>query len=388
MRRKLLVGAGLSLSLLLVADQVVQHVALVDGELMGRPVAPFDPPLFAPAQRERLSMVERSLAVGDPPVESLRFDAELGWDVPVGGGGGEFRYDWAGARIGAAPLARDKAADVRRLAVYGCSMTHGDEVAAREAWPAQLDALLPAVEVANMGVSAYGLDQALLRMRRDGPAVGADEIWLVWMPEATLRITTLYRPFLRHWSLDVAFKPRLVIDPVDSALVAVPNPAREVADIPRLLSDQELLLERVGDHDPWVARARTAYAPRGSSWLHSSGLARVLLTAHESTGRDLARHLEDGRETRLLLEAIVLEAAREAEAMGAAFRLVILPGPTDLDDSTRPWSRARESLRAMGVDVVDLSADLANVVNPFADHGHLNAAGSAAAAALLAASLR
>ena len=383
--RKLLIGAGLSLGLLATTDQVLQHVFLDGGQFLGHPVAPFDPPLFAPSQRERLERIERSLRVGDPPPESLRFDADLGWCNPPGGGQGEFRYDWAGARVGIAPLGRDKSTGVRRLALYGCSMTHGDEVGAAQTWAAELDGSRADWEVANMGVSAFGLDQALLRLRRDGPALAADEVWLVWMPQATLRITTLYRPFLRHWSLDVAFKPRLELAR-DGSVVSVPNPARSLADIPRLLHDQQLLLERLDGHDVWVARAPAAYSPRGSSPLHFSGLARLGLTAFEGTGRDLAQHLSQTHPTRALLEALVTAAGNSAASQGATFRLIVIPGPDDLAQAAAGhafWRDTCRTLEEAGIALSDLTDDLLGHRDLYAEHGHLNPKGSALAARAL-----
>lgn len=386
MRRKLLTGVGLSLGLLLGLDQGLQWFALADGQFLGRPVAPFDPPLFSTSQVEKLERIERALDTGDPPVASLRFDAELGWCNPPGGGRGAFRYDWAGARIGLAPLARTKPEGTKRLAVYGCSMTHGDEVGAQETWAAQLDGLVDGWEVANMGVSAYGLGQALLRQRRDGPALEADEVWLVWMPEASLRVTTLYRPLLRHWSIDVAFKPRLRVD-AEGVLEVLPNPARELADIPRLLGDQALLLERIGDGDPWIQRARTAYAPRGSSLLHRSGLWRLVATAREASYRNEAAHFAEGHPTRGLVEAIVEASAEEAAAGGAAFRLLVVPGPGDRAGAragARWWVPACDALEARGVVVEDLTDVLLEAPDAYADHGHLNASGSRIAAGSLA----
>ncbi|MFT5289784.1 MAG: hypothetical protein ACI8QS_001646 [Planctomycetota bacterium] len=383
--KKLLVGAGLSLLVLLVADQVVQHVALSDGVFMGRPVAPFDPPIFCEPQAKRLALIERSLAIGTPKPESLRFDAELGWCNPKDGGGEMFRYDWAGARVGEKPLSRQKPEGGRTLALYGCSMTHGDEVGALETWAAQLDGLLPGVEVANMGVSAFGIDQALMRQKRDGLALEADEVWMVWMPQATLRITTLYRPLLRHWSSDVAFKPRFKLGS-EGKLVVVPNPAQSLADIPLLLGDQELLQERLAGDDYWAKRGGSAYSERGSCPLHYSGFARVLLTAYEATGRELDPHLEAGHSTRVLLEAIVMGSAQEAEAGGATFRLVIIPGPDDLAAAAAgeaPWAGTTRSLREEGVEVVDLTEMLLAADSPYAEHGHLNAGGSRLAAEFL-----
>src|SRR5262245_24588801 len=299
--------SSLVLAFLAGGDWLLGRLVLADGWFLGRPVAPFDPPLFSPSQIRVLEQIERDLA-SEQPAKAGRFDPELGWCNKPGSGFGEFRYDWAGARIGVAPLARAKAPGVQRVVAVGCSMTHGDEVGAPESWCARADELLPGAEIANLGVAAYGLDQALLRLRRDGWPLEPDEVWLGVLPQAALRVTTRFRPLLDHWSLDVAFKPRFVLE--DGGLVLVPNPARALTDVPRLLHDQRAFLAALGD-DPWVVRARLAYAPRGSSWTHWSFAARVLTTVWERSGRELEACFDPGHELGLLYTTIVRTMARE-----------------------------------------------------------------------------
>src|SRR5690606_27800481 len=141
---------------------------------------------------------------------SFRFDPELGWTAPRGSRHGDDVYDTNGARVGRAPIAHERTPGMRRIVAIGCSFTEGAEVAAHESWPARLELADPSLEVANLGVGAYGLDQALLRGRRDGRALAADAVWLGWLPSASPRLVTLYRPAQRHWGQLVAFKPRFV----------------------------------------------------------------------------------------------------------------------------------------------------------------------------------
>ena len=218
---RLLIRVAILGAVLVGADLLLDRLVLADGTFLGRPVAPFDPPLFSPSQFKALQHLEEELANERP---SVKFDADLGWCNKPESGLGEFRYDWAGARIVVEPLARSKTPGVRRLAVFGCSMTHGEEVGASETWCARLDALAPNVEIANLGVAAYGLDQALLRLRRDGWPLAPDEVWLAVLPQAALRVTTRFRPLLDHWSLDVAFKPCFTWS-AENELELVPNPA-------------------------------------------------------------------------------------------------------------------------------------------------------------------
>jgi len=345
----------LVLAIFAAGDWLLGHFVLADGWFLGRPVAPFDPPLFSPSQREVLEQIESELASVQP--KAGRFDAELGWCNKPDSGFGEFRYDWAGARIGVAPLERVKPPGVRRVVAVGCSMTHGEEVGASESWCARTDALLSGVEVANLGVAAYGLDQALLRLRRDGWPLEPDEVWLGVLPQAALRVTTRFRPLLDHWSLDVAFKPRFVLD-ASGELALVPNPASSLNDVVHLLHDQHAFLGALGD-DPWVARARLAYAPRGSSWTHWSFGARLLTTAWERGGRSLEECFDTGAEFGRLYTSIVRTMTRECAEHGVPFRLILLPGKEDLRRRAREgrgyWEDWTRILESEGTIVVDLA---------------------------------
>lgn len=350
----------LGLTTLAAGDWLLERLVLADDLFLGRPVAPFDPPLFSFSQRKVLEQIERELASAQP--KAGKFDAELGWCNKPESGFGEFLYDWAGARIGTAPLERVKQPGIRRLVAVGCSMTHGEEVAAGQSWCARTDALLASLEIANLGVAAYGLDQALLRLRRDGWPLDPDEVWLGVLPQAALRVTTCFRPLLDHWSLDVAFKPRFVLN-VSGGLAFEPNPASTLADAARLLHDQRAFLGALGN-DPWVARARRAYAPRGSSWSHGSFAARLLTTVWERGGRDLEACFDAGEEFGRLYAAIVRAMGRECSERGVAFRLILLPGEDDLRQCARDgrgyWEEWAGRLRGEGLTVLDLAPVLSH----------------------------
>lgn len=392
-QRRLKFGAIIALLVGLVLDQALARTALEDGMFLGVPVAPFDPPLFSPSQFRAFERIQEQLA-GQQPV-SGKFDAELGWCNRPDSGFDEFRYDWSGARIGTEPLARTKTPGVRRVVAVGCSMTHGEEVAASESWCAQVDAMLSELEVANLGVAAYGIDQALLRLRRDGLALEPDEVWLGILPQAALRTTTFFRPILDHWSLDVAFKPRFLLEEGGQLLLA-PSPARSLADVAHLLTDQQALLAAFAGRDPWVARAPGAYAPRGTDWRHRFFVTRLGLTLDEKRGRELANAFDDGHEFGRLFSALVATAQRECAERGAHFRVLVLPGKDDLtrrEEAGRgywePWCDAR---RTEGVDVLDFSEALTAFVGArselFAPNGHYSALGSVQVAKALAAELR
>lgn len=389
--RRLLIALGMALVSLAIADQVALYALLGEGVFLGRRIAPFDPPLFAESQREALARIDAHLATGEPPLEEFSFDADLGWTNDPGTGGGEFRYDWAGCRIASAPLARDKPAGVRRVLAIGCSMTHGEESSAGETWVARLGEDLDGLEIGNLGVAGYGLDQALLRLREAGPGLDADEVWLGVLPAAALRVTTVCRALLRHWEQGVYFKPRFRLGPAGE-LVHVPNPGRDLARTSSFFHSQAEFLAATRGSDWWVDRAPLAYASHGSSLLHRSFLGRMALTLHERMGRDLEGPLRDETsELFALVRAIVLATAGEAEALGARFRVLILPGEADLEtfEAGDPhWRNLASSLEREGVEVLDVSEALARARREggeglFQPGGHYSPRGNAVVAEAL-----
>lgn len=361
MKRKSLKVAALALAVFLAADQTLQHTALADGELLGRWVVPFDPPLFTAWQKRRVHDMAAIVAGDEELRQSSIFDAELGWCPRPDQRVGAYAYDWSGSRTDGRALARTKDPSRRRVVAIGGSFTQGAEVEADETWAWLLGQRLDA-EVANLGVAGYGVDQAYLRLRRDGLALQPDEVWLGLMPEAALRLTTHFPPVYRHWSSVVAFKPLFRLEP-DGALRLVPNPATSLARALELLSDQQAFLTAVAQDDLWVRRSPLAFAPRGSSWTHWFATSRLAITAAEGGGRDTAQYVgdPDGELHRLLL-ALILAIDAEAHAAGATLRVLVLPSRPDLQSVVREgspyWGGLLEELRASDVDWLDVGPRL------------------------------
>jgi len=352
----------LALAVLAIADQLVVHLALDDGRVLGRWVVPFQPPLFTEWQRSRLRDA-RAIVAGDEELRARSIlDADLGWCPDPGSTLDIYEYDWAGARVGAGPLAREKPPGTRRIVTVGGSFTQGAEVNGADAWPAKVDAAEEALDVANLGIAGYGADQAFLRWRRDGVGLGADEVWLGYMPEATLRITTLFPPVYRHWSSVAAFKPRFRVG-ADGSLEHVPCPVSDFDDFVRLLEDQEAFLAALGETDLWVRRTPGAFRPLGSSWSHRFALPRLFTTWVESGGRDPAVWLADPQsEVYELLRALVRAFDADARERGVRFRLLVLPSRPDLRSvrsrGSRYWSGLVEELAAEGIDCLDATETL------------------------------
>ena len=95
--RRLLLRSALVLVVLLLVDQLLSRLVLGDGYLRGRRVAPFDPPLFHPAQFRLLERLEERAGTAEDEPEpfqgELAFDPDLGWCPRPGAGAGGDRYD-------------------------------------------------------------------------------------------------------------------------------------------------------------------------------------------------------------------------------------------------------------------------------------------------------
>ncbi len=384
----------LALAVLAGLDQAVAFFALGDGEVRGIRVAPFDPPRFhAGSDREWERLAARLEGAAAPP-SRLPFDPELGW-APIPGSEFElYAYDDQGARLGNPQMEEPLE---REILVYGCSFTHGDEVTGPEAWPAVLERSLGDSRVRNFGVSAFGLDQALLRLRQTAPAFEADEIWMALMPTAALRATTCYRPLVRPWSNALAFKPRFGVAGSDRLdLELVPCPARSPAEVVRLGSDASFFLERLGEVDPWVEACPAAFAPRGSRLSHRTAVGRLWLSWRVRSAPEPLRALAGpGAQAFEIQRAIVFNAKREAEALGARFRFLILPSWADLEarsaEDREEWQPFLSELQGLGIECLDVSEAIRSLGRSAFTGGagsHYSPAGNRIVAEVLAAAAR
>ena len=167
----------------------------------------------------------------------VRSDPALGWTHRAGGRsrGGLYQADTAGLRVERAGTTVTRAGRVgtARIAVFGDSFVHGDEVAFPDTWAATLETALDAdrpTEVLNFGVGGYGTDQALLRWRTLGHHYTPDLVLVGLQPENVNRNLNLVRALYLPTTGIPFSKPRFVLR--DGALTAVNLPAIAPAQLP------------------------------------------------------------------------------------------------------------------------------------------------------------
>lgn len=370
-RRASLVAIATGLALL-AADLALGRWAVRDGLLGDRPLPPFG---ALPHPRQRAWLAAQRATLDQPPTGVGRFDPELGWRNEPGAceAGGRRCFDAIGAR-GRGERAPGPPPGVRRVACFGDSYTYGSDVDDGEDWPARLDALDPGLEVLNLGVGGYGTDQALLRFRREGPALGADVVLVGLLVENIGRNVNRYRPLYYPSTVACSAKPRFALND-DGELELVPLPYATRRELLEAVSSGRVL-DDLAEHEYW--RGDRPLVP-------GSTLARIAAawSAYRRRQPEVLWSDPDGEPFRVTL-AILENFEREARAAGASrVGVLVFPRARELADLARRgtpfWGTLLEALDARGVPWLDLAQALrarSGAAPPYTDGGHLDPEGN------------
>jgi hypothetical protein len=304
---------------------------------------------------EQRRAVER-LVVGDAPYYAV--STTLGWTIVPGGSDRSYRANRQGFRA-------DREYDLAppagwlRVAVFGDSFVHGDEVENSETWASYLEDAAPLREVLNFGVGAYGLDQSYLRYREDGRAYEAHLVIIGCIAGDLARSVTTFFPFYSPGSAFPLTKPRFRISGEGIALQ--PNPLPTALDYERLLAEPALELPRLGTYDvSYQTRWHRVWFDR----LPSVRLARTLL---QSSPFSESRRLE-GRRVELVRSdseafevtvRVLEDFAAEVTADGSIPVVVHFPSLRDLRQlrasGPATYAPLAERLERDGIRQIDLS---------------------------------
>jgi hypothetical protein len=175
-------------------------------------------------------------------------DPMLGWTnaprvFPIDG---RFETTSSQGLRGARLYSLEKAADVLRIEVFGDSFAFGTEVGDESTYSAVLEQTLPRAEVLDFGVKGYGLDQALLRFRKEGPAFHPDVVVIGFVSAFVLRDSQSFTFYP---------KPYFVLRDGKLVLEGVPVPSldealRSYAWESRIADVWRMLTATVGRHRP------------------------------------------------------------------------------------------------------------------------------------------
>ncbi len=305
----------------------------------------------------------------------LGLDAEMGWIYRPGMTQKPYSSNAQGVRSLRTYAPFPKPGSVR-VAAFGDSFIHANEVGDREAWSAQLEQIEPRVEILNYGVGGYGTDQALLLHARRGDELSPHVVVLGFAEVNYARNLNRYRPFLSPGDLPLG-KPRFRRRQGD-ALELVPNPFPGRDGLARLLDDPRAVLE-AGENDEFFAPLvwrNPLYDHSASVRLASTIADRVWRTILSGDRLYAAGSMNPDSDGFALLVALVKRFRSEVEAAGRDFLFVIFPGRREDIWGEGPRSYARLVSALEGTWVLDLADALADdpAISPeilYAPLGHL-----------------
>ncbi len=253
----------------------------------------------------------------------LRYDPQTGWSprpnsVSVKG---LYRYNSVGIRSAPTEYSLEPEAGVLRIALFGDSMTHGDEVVFEDTWGYYLEQWLNQLgvraEVINFGVGGYGMDQALLRWQTLGQQYQPDWVILGLQMENVNRNVNLIRSIYRN-STELPFsKPRFILSDT-GALQPInlpPIPPNEVIAV-------------MEDFTAWPLAQHEAFYQTGdyeAAWWQQSKFLALLheVALNKPTDERISYALED--EAAQVTLAIIEAFEQSVMAQEARFLTVYLP---------------------------------------------------------------
>ncbi len=247
---------------------------------------------------------------------------------------------------------------VLRVASFGDSFVHGDEVDDQANWPAVLERSRPDLEVLNFGASGYGPDQALLRWERDGRPLRPSIVLIGFMTENSGRTINVFRPFYTPQTTMRLAKPLFALGE-DGRLELLPTPMREVEDYRALLDRPVATLAELGRNDVWYGRSGW-YPGTPLDFLPSVRLLRLAKRVARIARDPFAfetSYAPRGIAYRVT-DAVLDRFCRSVQESGAEPILVFFPNRNDLqrrrEDKPELSAGLVESLRRRGFATVDL----------------------------------
>lgn len=185
----------------------------------------------------------------------IDFDPVLGWSLKPNSQTDNYRSNAQGLRAEKDYLPTPPAG-ITRIATFGDSFTHGDEVTNKDTFQHQMEALDESIEVLNFGVGGYGPDQAYLRYRKIGAELNPHIVLIGFSPMDTFRAVNVFRPFFDPRTGVPLAKPRFTPAKNDSFSL-LPNPIQDVNDYRLLLNDNAALFKQLGINDFFYNRFYT-----------------------------------------------------------------------------------------------------------------------------------
>jgi hypothetical protein len=255
------------------------------------------------------------------PSSRLMYDPNLGWTPRPNSQSRNGLYHYNSVGIRSAPCEYSTVAqpDVLRIALFGDSYTHGDDVPFENSWGYYLENKLKEngiqAEVINFGVSGYGIDQAFLRWQVLGRQFSPDIVILGLDAENINRNVNLIRAIYKSKTGLPFSKPRFVLNGERLRVINIPALSPEnVVHVMRNIEAWDLV-----EHEYF-------FDPKDyqdSLWLKSK-LVAFVLSLGSKPGPNRHLYALDEEPAQVTLK-IIQQFKQDVEADGRRFLVVHLP---------------------------------------------------------------
>lgn len=258
-----------------------------------------------------------------------RYDPELGWSVRPSSQSenGLYASNAAGIRTASVnqETSPEPAPETVRIAIFGDSFTHGEDVPFEFSWGSILETRLNQngvkAEVLNLGGQGYGMDQAFLRWRKNGRPLKPHVVIFGFQNSNIKRNMNIIRMFYSPGTGVIFSKPRFIVAP-GNTLRLLNSPTVKPEEILKIYSN----------FDHWQLRPYEFFFQEDdyqwSPWYTSRLAAFIIsgLTNRFSSRRKDYDFFAESSKSRQLTERLIEEFEREV--LEAQSRFIVLHLPT------------------------------------------------------------
>ncbi|HBG60767.1 MAG: hypothetical protein A2Y03_04525 [Omnitrophica WOR_2 bacterium GWF2_38_59] len=315
-------------------------------------------------------------------IKYLNYDKDLGWNLKAHGKSGKFKANGQSIRAYKEYSQLPKEG-ILRIAAFGDSFAHCDEVANNETWQHFMEKKSPDMEVLNFGVSGYGLDQAYLRYLKEGRKFHPHIVFICFMQNDYFRHVNVFRPFYNNNTGVPLTKPRFTI--VNKKLILIKNPIGTKEGLARIISREKQYFALLGQYDYYWQ-----VLPEKSLFdiFASVRLVKILMKMYLANENFLYQDniYNPDSEAFKLTEKIVDDFYAEVERNGSIPVIVVFPDKVALKLygllHKRLYDRLVEKWKDNGYNYIDLMGNFLletapdNINSLFATKGHYNRQGN------------
>lgn len=256
-----------------------------------------------------------------------QYDPDLGWAVRpnIHSDHGLYFSNSKGVRTSSSrrETLPEPSPGILRIAIFGDSFTHGDDVSYEESWGAILEDILNQnglrAEVLNLGGQGYAMDQAFLRWRKHGKPLNPHIVLFGFQNSNIKRNMNLIRMLYSPDSGIIFTKPRFILK--DDSLQLINSPTVPPQDLINVFNNWQKW--KLREHEFFFQESN--YSPHP---LYKSRLASFIitgLTTKFSPRRKeydfFAPHSSSGKIALRIIEAF----KREVKQEGGSFFIVHIP---------------------------------------------------------------